>query len=59
MKKISLILLILVPFFCYPQFEKANNEMVKETNPDFKNYENLLRQATDYILSNTLDVKYS
>jgi hypothetical protein len=57
MKKISLILLILVPFFCYSQFEKANNEMIKETNPDFENYENLLLQATDYILSNTLDVK--
>lgn len=31
--------------------------MVKETNADFKNHENLLLQSTDYILSNTLDVK--
>ena len=33
--------------------------MAKEMNPDFKNYENLLLQATDYILSNTIDTKNS
>ena len=56
-KKIYLILLFIIPFLSFGQFSESLKEMELDKNADFKKYQSLVFDATNFILKNPVDVK--
>ncbi len=57
MKKISILLIVLLPFLGFSQFKTKFMEMEKDANPSFENYDKLVYEATTYIFSHPVNPK--
>ena len=56
-KKLSLILLLILPITVFGQLSESLNEMKTDKNPEYEKYEPLLFKATEYIFDNPVNVK--
>lgn len=57
MKKVLILLLITIPTFMNAQFKSKYEEMSAVSNPNFKDYDKSVYEATKYIFSNPVNNK--
>ena len=56
-KKYYFILFLILPFTVFSQLSASYSEMKTDKNPEYKIYEPLLYQATEYIFNNPVNAK--